>query len=245
MPGGFTNPDLLRQSADVRAFVRDFERLARPIAAICHGPQVLISAGLVAGRKLASWPGIADDVKNAGASWVDEPVVHDGRWVTSRGPQDVAAFSAAAIDLFEATAPRELAPASRRARWGATGGQVGAYALAGAAAVAAWEGLRRRRWPGLAELGLERRRSAASPPALAAELVGVGALAFAGWTTWRSVRQMMRAKAQAGVPAEPPPPRQPSAVELRERGRSYAPGALGVTVGAGADNSVDLPSRSR
>src|SRR3954452_22113038 len=67
LPGGFVNPDLLRQSERVRDFVRRFEASGRPIATMCHGPEVLISSGLVRGRRLASWPGIADDLRNAGA----------------------------------------------------------------------------------------------------------------------------------------------------------------------------------
>src|SRR5438270_5229141 len=77
LPGGFVNPDLLRQSERVRDFVRQFEATGRPIATMCHGPEVLISSGLARGRRLASWPGIADDVRNAGATWDDEPVVRD------------------------------------------------------------------------------------------------------------------------------------------------------------------------
>src|SRR4051794_24057303 len=69
LPGGFVSPDLLRQSERVRDFVRQFEATGRPIATMCHGPEVLISSGLVKGRVLASWPGIADDLRNAGATW--------------------------------------------------------------------------------------------------------------------------------------------------------------------------------
>ncbi|HYD43182.1 MAG TPA: DJ-1/PfpI/YhbO family deglycase/protease [Anaeromyxobacter sp.] len=156
LPGGFVNPDLLRQSEHARAFVREMDRLGRPIAVICHGPQVLVSAGLVRGRRLTSWMGIADDVRNAGAEWVDAAVVRDGRWLSSRGPQDLAQFSPAAVELFAAHAARDLAPLPRRLRWAATlsrAASLGAAAAAAAGARRAVRGLRaRRRSPGQAAL---------------------------------------------------------------------------------------------
>ena len=100
LPGGFINPDLLRQSAEARQFVRQFAAADKPIATLCHGPWVLASAGLLDGRVLTSWPGIRDDMVNAGATWLDQDVVVDGRLVTSRGPQDLATFVPAIIDLF-------------------------------------------------------------------------------------------------------------------------------------------------
>lgn len=100
LPGGFVSPDLLRQSELAREFVRDFERLERPIAVICHGPWLLASADLVRGRRLTSWPGIRDDIHNAGGIWEDAPVVRDGTWVSSRGPQDLPEFTHAMIELF-------------------------------------------------------------------------------------------------------------------------------------------------
>ena len=100
IPGGFINPDLLRQSAEVRQFVRQFAAADKPIATLCHGPWVLASAGLLDGRVLTSWPGIRDDMVNAGATGLDQDVVVDGRLVTSRGPQDLATFVPAIVDLF-------------------------------------------------------------------------------------------------------------------------------------------------
>src|SRR3954452_8295264 len=69
IPGGFINPDLLRQSAEAREFVRDFHSARKPIATLCHGPWLLASAGLTDGRKMTSWPGVRDDLVNAGATW--------------------------------------------------------------------------------------------------------------------------------------------------------------------------------
>lgn len=100
IPGGFISPDLLRQSAKVRKFVSDFERAQKPIATICHGPWVLASSQLLKGRTLTSWPGIRDDVVNAGGIWIDQPIVKDGNWISSRGPQDLAAFVPALTEHF-------------------------------------------------------------------------------------------------------------------------------------------------
>src|SRR6476661_9134846 len=100
LPGGFINPDLLRQSAEARGFVRAFDQAGKPIASLCHGPWVLASAGLLQGRTLTSWPGIRDDMVNAGATWLDEPIVSDGNLVTSRGPQDLMPFVKEVIKHF-------------------------------------------------------------------------------------------------------------------------------------------------
>ena len=92
LPGGFVNPDFLRQSADARAFVRAFDAAGKPIAVICHGPWVLASAGLVRGRVLTSWPGIKDDLINAGALFEDKDCIIDRHFVSSRRPDDLPAF---------------------------------------------------------------------------------------------------------------------------------------------------------
>lgn len=106
LPGGFINPDLLRQSAKAREFLSGFAKSGKPIVTLCHGPWVLASAGVLGGRTLTSWPGIRDDVVNAGATWLDQEVVSDGNLVTSRGPQDMAAFIPAMLAAFDAqTAP--------------------------------------------------------------------------------------------------------------------------------------------
>ena len=100
IPGGLMNPDLLRQSEQVLDLVREFDASGKPIASICHGPWVLISAGLVEGRRLTSWPGIRHDLENAGAIWEDKAVVVDGNWLTSRSPKDLAQFDKALVAHF-------------------------------------------------------------------------------------------------------------------------------------------------
>ena len=105
LPGGFINPDLLRQAAEARDFVRAFDRAKKPIASLCHGPWVLASAGLLQGRTLTSWPGVRDDLVNAGATWLDQEFVRDGNLATSRGPQDLIPFVEGCLDLFAQHAP--------------------------------------------------------------------------------------------------------------------------------------------
>lgn len=98
LPGGVINPDQLRRNKDVLMFVRDFFEQQKPVAAICHAPQILISAGVVKGRKLTSFNSIKDDLINAGANWVDEEVVVDQGFVTSRNPNDLPAFNSKLIE---------------------------------------------------------------------------------------------------------------------------------------------------
>ncbi len=92
LPGGVMNPDMLRTEDDALVFVRDFFKMKKPVAAICHGPQVLISAEVVEGRTLTSYKSIKDDLVNAGANWIDKPVVVDEGFVTSRNPGDLPKF---------------------------------------------------------------------------------------------------------------------------------------------------------
>jgi protease I len=113
LPGGFINPDLLRQSAPAREFVRAFAASGKPIATLCHGPWVLASAGLLEGRTLTSWPGIRDDLVNAGATWLDQELVRDGNLTTSRGPQDMAAFVPGMIDAFAGISSEAVTTAPR------------------------------------------------------------------------------------------------------------------------------------
>ena len=100
LPGGVMNPDKLRQNKDAVAFVTAFLKEGKPVAAICHGPQMLIETGLIKGRKLTSFPSLQTDLKNAGAEWVDEEVVVDNGLVTSRKPDDLPAFNKKVIEEF-------------------------------------------------------------------------------------------------------------------------------------------------
>lgn len=100
LPGGVLNPDKLRQNKDAVAFVAAFLKEGKPVAAICHGPQMLIETGLIKGRKLTSFPSLQTDLKNAGAEWVDEEVVVDKGLITSRKPDDLPAFNKKAIEEF-------------------------------------------------------------------------------------------------------------------------------------------------
>jgi protease I len=97
------NPDKLRVLPEARAFVRSFFRAEKPVAAICHGPWMLIDAEVVEGRRLTSWPTLRTDLTNAGAEWADEEVVVDGMLVTSRKPADIHAFNREIIALVAST----------------------------------------------------------------------------------------------------------------------------------------------
>jgi len=100
IPGGLFNPDAMRMNEEALQFARQFFREGKPVAAICHGPQVLISADLVRGRKMTSWPAIQVDMRNAGARWVDEEVVVDNGLVSSRKPDDIPAFNRKIVEEF-------------------------------------------------------------------------------------------------------------------------------------------------
>ena len=104
LPGGVMNPDKLRREEQAQAFVRHFFDNNKPVAAICHGPWTMIDAGVVAGRRMTSYHTIQEDLKNAGAEWVDQEVVRDGNLTTSRKPDDIPAFNEAIVEAF-ATAP--------------------------------------------------------------------------------------------------------------------------------------------
>jgi protease I len=97
IPGGHS-PDHLRVNGDIVDFVKRFADTGRPMAVVCHGPQLLIEAELVRGKRLTSWPSVRKDLENAGADWVDEQVVFDGSLITSRKPDDLDAFSSALLD---------------------------------------------------------------------------------------------------------------------------------------------------
>jgi protease I len=98
LPGGVANPDNLRTHPEAVEFVREFFAAGKPVGVICHGPWTLIEADVVKGRRLSSWPSLQTDLRNAGAEWVDEEVVVDQGLVTSRKPDDLAAFNAKVIE---------------------------------------------------------------------------------------------------------------------------------------------------
>ncbi len=100
IPGGVGNPDQLRGDENVVAFVQEFFEAGKPVAAICHGPWVLVEAGVTKGRKLTSWPTLQTDIRNAGGTWVDQEVVVDQGLVTSRKPDDIPAFNKKMIEEF-------------------------------------------------------------------------------------------------------------------------------------------------
>jgi protease I len=116
IPGGVGNPDLMRGDENMVRFTRDFFEQAKPVAAICHAPWMLVEAGTARGRTLTSWPTLRTDIRNAGGDWVDREVVVDSGLVTSRKPDDIPAFSAKMIEEFaegEHAAQREKASAAR------------------------------------------------------------------------------------------------------------------------------------
>jgi protease I len=100
LPGGVINPDNLRNDPDAVAFVKAFMESGKPIASICHGPQVLVETSALQGRTLTSYPSVKTDLKNAGAEWVDEEVVVDQGLVTSRSPADLPAFNRKMVEEF-------------------------------------------------------------------------------------------------------------------------------------------------
>ena len=100
LPGGVANPDKLRTEASAVNFVRSFFEAGKPVAAICHGPWLLIEADVVNGRNVTSWPSLHTDLKNAGANWTDSEVVTDHGLVTSRKPDDIPAFNSKMIEEF-------------------------------------------------------------------------------------------------------------------------------------------------
>jgi protease I len=100
LPGGALNADALRIVPEMQTFLQEMNSAGKPIAAICHAPWDLISAGLVKGRTLTSYHTIKDDIRNAGGEWVDQETVVDDNWITSRQPDDLPAFNRGVVGLF-------------------------------------------------------------------------------------------------------------------------------------------------
>ena len=109
LPGGTVNPDQLRMNGDAVRFVKAFVDSGKPVAAICHGPWTLVEADAVRGRRMTSWPSVRTDLRNAGADVVDEEVVIDGQFTTSRSPADLPAFCPAIIEQFSRATDHALA----------------------------------------------------------------------------------------------------------------------------------------
>jgi protease I len=118
LPGGVMNPDALRMQPKAVAFVKAFFDAAKPIAAICHGPWMVVESGAARGYRMTSWPSLKTDIKNAGGEWVDEEVVVDENLVTSRKPDDLPAFNREMISLFgqHQAGKREPRAGSRQSR---------------------------------------------------------------------------------------------------------------------------------
>jgi protease I len=108
LPGGVMSPDALRIDDQAIELVRDFMKSGKPIASICHGPQILIETKLLKGRTLTSWPSLKTDLKNAGAKWMDEEVCVDNNLITSRKPADIPAFNMTMIRAFVDSRSRSL-----------------------------------------------------------------------------------------------------------------------------------------
>ena len=100
LPGGVMNPDALWRQARAVALVKAFFDAGKPVAMICHGPWTVIEAGVARGRRIAAWPSLKTDLRNAGAEWVDQEVVVDGNLVSSRKPDDIPAFNREMVTLF-------------------------------------------------------------------------------------------------------------------------------------------------
>jgi protease I len=115
LPGGVRNPDHLRTNKAAVGLVRAFVEQGKPVAAICHGPWLLVEADVLRGRTATSWPSIRTDLRNAGANVVDEAAVTDGNIVTSRKPDDVSAFTEALIRLVEQAPTRTRQPSEATA----------------------------------------------------------------------------------------------------------------------------------
>ncbi|MCU1347427.1 MAG: pfpI [Acidobacteria bacterium] len=112
LPGGVINGDALRVEKKAQQFVQEMDRAGKPVMVICHGGWLLVSAGLVKGRTMTSWPTLRDDIQNAGGNWKDEQVIREGNWVSSRKPDDLPAFNG---EIVKAAAESRGSQGARRA----------------------------------------------------------------------------------------------------------------------------------
>ena len=116
LPGGVVNADAIRIDKKAQQFVQEIDRAGKPIAVICHGPWLLISAGLMKGRHITSWPTLQDDLRNAGGNWEDKECIRDRNWVSSRKPDDLPVFNREMISLFATGEARAETQESREVR---------------------------------------------------------------------------------------------------------------------------------
>lgn len=114
LPGGLINGDALRIESRAQRFVQEMDRAGKPIAVICHGGWLLISAGLVNGRRITTWPTLQDDMRNAGAEWLDREVIHDRNLVSSRKPDDLPAFNQEILGTIAEGKPAKSMNAGQR-----------------------------------------------------------------------------------------------------------------------------------
>lgn len=103
LPGGVVNADAIRIEKKAQQLVREIDAAGKPVAVICHGPWLLVSAGLIEGRRITSWPTLQDDLRNAGARWEDAECIRDRNWVSSRKPDDLPVFNREMVKLFAET----------------------------------------------------------------------------------------------------------------------------------------------
>ena len=115
IPGGVGNPDTMRTDENAVEFVRGFFEQGKPVGVVCHGPWMLVEAGVVRGREVTSWPSLRTDIRNAGGNWVDREVVVDQGLVTSRKPDDIPAFNQKVIEEFAEGRHQEQAEKAREA----------------------------------------------------------------------------------------------------------------------------------
>jgi len=114
LPGGVINADALRIEKKAQQFVQEMERAGKPVLVICHGPWLLVSAGLIKGHTITSWPTLQDDIRNAGGNWQDKEVIRDRNWVSSRKPDDLPAFNRESVRLISEIQPaKAMQPGER------------------------------------------------------------------------------------------------------------------------------------